>query len=544
MIRSASETDTRFANDESDAGRQNRSEASQRASDSVPGSGASKRYAAIVLAGTRPEGDPVADFLGIDSKAKAPLCGRPMIRHVLGALCGSKAIAKIMVIGNVHDDLASVLESTRQSDPGMPIELMAALGSISESVESAMNTLGSKRPFLVTTGDCPLLTPEMVDEFTRNAAERPGICIGLVDRETIQKVWPDTVRTYLKFRDAAVSGANLFTLDGPGVRNALRFWRSIEQDRKKTFKLVRAFGFANLVGMVFRRFSLVRAFERVGTMMGCEVRPIRLPVAEAAMDVDSVHDYFLAERILNSRLRPSGSTTAAGVSDPGVHRPPPGNGKVAVFDLDRTITKHGTFTSFLLSAQRSPVGQVRVGFHILRHMIGYKLRRFDRQMLKNRMMALALRGLSRAQVEQAADRFVDRILKNGIRQGFAPVFQRHREAGDRLVLATASIDLYANKFATHFGFDEVISTPTAFAVRGDQPLFLAGRNCYGIEKRARVIAALLPRGRSRSEVFITAYSDDLSDLPLLEWADAAIMICPTFKGRTVAAQRGIKVDQW
>lgn len=217
----------------------------------------------------------------------------------------------------------------------------------------------------------------------------------------------------------------------------------------------------------------------------------------------------------------------------------------AVFDLDRTITKHGTFTAFLLSTRLTFAKRAVLMLHILRQMIRYKLGAIDRLTLKNHMLEIALHGMSRAEVEQTAQDFVARIVGTGIRAGFPPVLARHRAAGDTLVMATASIDLYARLFARYFNFDLLVCTVTDFPLHGPQPLRIVGPNCYGAEKQLRVAKALLSdRAALREEVFVSAYSDDLSDMPLLEWADAPFVVCSRGKTRAATVAKHFKMEQW
>jgi HAD superfamily hydrolase (TIGR01490 family) len=497
-------------------------------------------YTAVVLAGMRPEGDPVADFFGCDCKALTLLRGRPMIQHVVEALGAVEAVERIVIVGNVPERFAPLAAEIARANPRVSIDVMKASGSISDSVRRVLDTVGENQPLLVTAGDAPLLTPGIVEAFTRDASARPGIAIGLVEREIVRRAYPDTVRTYLPFRDTAVSGANLFALSGRDVRRALEFWKAIEQDRKRIWKFLAAFGPANLAGMAFRRFTLDEALERAGRVMGCAVRAVRavrLPTAEAAMDVDSVQDYFLAERILESRARAGRTIRAA--------RPAETAWRFAVFDLDRTITKRGTFTAFLLSTRRGLPARAALLARLVRQMLRYKLGRIDRLTLKNRMLALAARGMDRRDWDEASERFVLRVVRGGVRQGFLPALVRHRRAGDTLVLATASIDLYARLIADHFRFDRLVCTPTAFAARGNHPPKIAGRNCLGREKLDRVEEALLPDGAAtRETIFVSAYSDDFVDLPLLEWADAPAVVNPKRKSHAAAAALGMRIVQW
>lgn len=219
--------------------------------------------------------------------------------------------------------------------------------------------------------------------------------------------------------------------------------------------------------------------------------------------------------------------------------------RFAVFDLDRTITKQGTFTTFLLSTRRTFAPRAGLMLCILVHMARYKLGLIDRLDLKNCMLEAAFRGMDREAVERVAEDFVVRTVKTGIRTGFPQVLARHRDAGDKLVLATASVDLYAALFADHFRFDILVCTTTAFAGHGTQLPRILGRNCYGAEKKERVARALLSDDAvSREDVFVTAYSDHLSDLPLLKWADAGLVVRPRSKAPTAKTVAGLQIKYW
>ena len=91
-------------------------------------------------------------------------------------------------------------------------------------------------PLLVTTADHALLDAATVDEFC-NAATGADIAIGVVERNALMRRLPGTRRTWIKFRGGAYTGANLFALRSPAVVPAIHLWRSVEQDRKKGWRV-------------------------------------------------------------------------------------------------------------------------------------------------------------------------------------------------------------------------------------------------------------------------------------------------------------------
>jgi hypothetical protein len=87
----------------------------------------------------------------------------------------------------------------------------------------------------------------------------------------------------------------------PRAANAVRFWRRVEAERKRPWRLIRAFGLRPLVLFALRRLTLDRAMDLAAPCLGATACAVRMPYAEAAIDVDKPADRLLAERILAIR---------------------------------------------------------------------------------------------------------------------------------------------------------------------------------------------------------------------------------------------------
>jgi CTP:molybdopterin cytidylyltransferase MocA len=186
------------------------------------------------------------------------------------------------------------------------------------SVQRGLDELPNPLPLLVTTGDHPLLTPEIVAQFC-TAARRTGadLVAGLTPASAIRKAYPDAQRTYLRFRHERYSGANLFAVLQPEGRRAVAFWRRVEQERKRPWRLVRAFGWRPLLAYLLGRLTLDEALARASKVIGARIAAVVLPQPEAAIDVDKPADLLLAESILarrceratlSSEIHPEGGT--------------------------------------------------------------------------------------------------------------------------------------------------------------------------------------------------------------------------------------------
>lgn len=218
---------------------------------------------------------------------------------------------------------------------------------------------------------------------------------------------------------------------------------------------------------------------------------------------------------------------------------------IAIFDMDRTITRNGTFSPFLISACRSRPWRLLYLPLIVLHMLHYKLGGLTRKGLKEHMQALLLGAAGLDQMEGYVGRFIRRLVERGIRPGAVARIAHHKAAGHRLVMATASMDYYAAPIGALLGFDLVVATRSTHDEAGRLAARIEGENCYGEPKLDMLKVALADiSGGAGQPPHIVAYSDHSSDLPLLEWADEAVAVNPSGSLRRIAAERGFEIVDW
>ncbi len=215
--------------------------------------------------------------------------------------------------------------------------------------------------------------------------------------------------------------------------------------------------------------------------------------------------------------------------------------RIAFFDLDRTITQAGTYTPFLMHCTRSNPGRYGRIPAALAAMGAYAAKRTGRAALKVRMIDLFIAGASRTQVAAWTEGFVAHWLQVQIRPGALAAIERHRQAGDQLVLATASFDFYAQEFATRLGLNHTIATTSVWDEADRLCAAIGGENCYGAEKITAVESYL---ANFPSRPWFTFYSDHSSDLDLLRTADEGVAVNPDAKLRRLAVKHGLQVVDW
>ena len=254
-------------------------------------------WTAIVLAGERPGGDPLARELHVPMKALIKIDGVTLLDHVLNALLAAREIDRIIV-------LSQHLELLSHSDPicsagHEKLELVRSGEGIASSIEAAIETAQAAWPLLVTTADNALLTPDRVRDFVRQSNEH-DVTIGVGRRDLVESQFPEMRRTWLKFSDGHYSGANVFALTSRDGLKALQFWSRVERDRKSAFRLLSRFGPALLFRALTRSISFSAAIEKASARLGFRALPIVLD-SEAPLDVDKQSDLHMAQTILSAR---------------------------------------------------------------------------------------------------------------------------------------------------------------------------------------------------------------------------------------------------
>ncbi len=251
---------------------------------------------ALVLAGRRPGGgaDPMAATAGVSHKALLPVAGVPMLLRVVSALRASPAVGRIAVSVEAPEETLSGLEGLEG------VLLRPAAPSPARSAAAALAEFGA--PLLVATADHALLTPDMVERFVSAVPGGVAAAAALARRETVLAAYPDARRTWLRFRDGAFTGCNLFLLaEAEGAARAVVFWRRVEAERKRPLAMARLLGPLFLLRFALGRLTLRAALDALGRRCGARLAAVEMPFADAAVDVDKPEDLALVEAVLRQR---------------------------------------------------------------------------------------------------------------------------------------------------------------------------------------------------------------------------------------------------
>jgi HAD superfamily hydrolase (TIGR01490 family) len=219
---------------------------------------------------------------------------------------------------------------------------------------------------------------------------------------------------------------------------------------------------------------------------------------------------------------------------------------LAVYDMDRTVTKRATYTPFLLhcALRRAPWRLLLLPLVAL-SMLAYVARLIDRARLKEINHRLLLGGrIHASDLQPLVESFAESQVLANVRPGALKAIARDKAEGRRVVLATASYRLYADAIAARLGFDDVIGTGSMIGLDDRVHAKIAGENCYGPAKMRMIADWVEASGLKGVHGHVRFYSDHASDAPAFEWSDEPVAVNPHSKLRRLAAQRGWAIEDW
>ena len=261
-----------------------------------------KKMHSVILAGERPGGSPISVAFNVSASVMVPVAGKPALQRVMQAVEDSHSTQAGVICGptaEIVDHSPELAELVQHPDHQW---LAQATGPAASAV-AALQKL-DQFPALLTAGDHALLTGDIIDQFCESAqlqaaASNNDVIIGFVPYPLVQAAWPESKRTVLKFKDGGYCGSNLFAIMNPNGLKALKFWQQAEADRKHPWRIARRFGWLALLYYVFRRLTLADALQGLSKAAACSIGHVQLKHARAAVDVDSIEDQKLAEKILS-----------------------------------------------------------------------------------------------------------------------------------------------------------------------------------------------------------------------------------------------------
>jgi HAD superfamily hydrolase (TIGR01490 family) len=212
--------------------------------------------------------------------------------------------------------------------------------------------------------------------------------------------------------------------------------------------------------------------------------------------------------------------------------------RLALFDLDHTLLpidsdySWGQFTITL--GWTDPVEFARRNDAFYAH---YQAGTLDiHEYVRFATEAFRLRGPEAAAAGR--QRFMDEVIRPAIRPAALELVERHRRAGDRLLVITATNEFVVRPIVELFGIAELISVELERDANGWYSGEIKGVPSMREGKVQRLQQWLLDQGLDFDRVDATFYSDSTNDLPLLGRVQHPVATNPDARLRAHAQQMG------
>jgi HAD superfamily hydrolase (TIGR01490 family) len=222
----------------------------------------------------------------------------------------------------------------------------------------------------------------------------------------------------------------------------------------------------------------------------------------------------------------------------------PGEGvRFAFYDFDGTLASGTVVHRYAYFAGRQALRADRLRRQarlLLRLPLFLGLNRISRRRF-NEVFFREYRGLDERMLVQLGRRLLDEQIRPTIYPAARAALAADRAAGYRLVLLSGEIDLALRPVAEELGFDDLVCNRLVFhdgVASGEVVAPLLAEQ----EKAAAIRRLCLAHGAEPATA--RAYSDSISDLPMLEEVGEPFVVNPEGRLRKVAQARGWPVVEW
>jgi phosphatidylglycerophosphatase C len=198
---------------------------------------------------------------------------------------------------------------------------------------------------------------------------------------------------------------------------------------------------------------------------------------------------------------------------------------VAAFDLDGTLTQGGSVFRWLaaVSSRRAALAAV---LRRAPSLVWAALKSGSQaDVSKERLFESLLRGMPLGEVAAESRGFAEHHLAAKLRTDTKARLDWHLAMGHRVVIVSASPELYVARVAELVGAHGVVATRLAVDQQGRLTGRYEGKNCRGTEKFSRVTSWMRSEGllgSSEQSPVLWAYGNSRGDLRLLRAADHGV----------------------
>lgn len=212
--------------------------------------------------------------------------------------------------------------------------------------------------------------------------------------------------------------------------------------------------------------------------------------------------------------------------------------RLTLFDLDHTLLDGDSdvlWCDFLI--ERGLLDRAQFGARNAAMEGGYRAGTVSVQAFCDFYVS-TLAGRTAAQWQPVRQAFLAEVIVPRLWAAGQALVQRHQQAGDLVVMTTATNRFITELTAARFGIQHLLATECEVDAAGVFTGRTAGQLNMREGKLLRLQAWLAERGWSLAGTASTLYSDSINDLPLLSAVNRAVAVDPDPRLLAVALERG------
>lgn len=157
---------------------------------------------------------------------------------------------------------------------------------------------------------------------------------------------------------------------------------------------------------------------------------------------------------------------------------------IAFFDFDGTITDTDTFTKFVYLAAEPKVLKKGKIF-LAPYVIGYKLGLISGSVIRSKIFKFGFKGRSEKELKQIGLVYSVNSIPKMLRENAMKQITWHQKQGDKVVIVSASMDVYLKPWCDMHGLELLCSEVES--INGKLTGTYKNKDCSGMIKRERIL---------------------------------------------------------